>query len=79
MPLVTDSPVKPVRTPEHNAAEIIQGSLVVWGYIGNTHRGRGDNLSTEKAWTVGWIRRFCRINLIERILKSVVVGRRGVF
>lgn len=79
MPLVTDPPVKLVCTPEHNAAEIIQGSSVAWGYIGNTRRGGGDNLSTEKTWVVVWIRRFCRTNLIERILKSVVVGRRGVF
>ena len=76
---MTDPSVKLVRTPEHNATEIIQGSLVVWGYVGNTHRGRGGNSSTEKTWTIGWIRRFCRINLIERILKSVVVGSRSVF
>lgn len=77
--LVTDAPVELVADPDHNATEVIQRSVVVGGHVGNTHRGRRGNSSTDKAWMVMWIRCFYRIELIERIPKSVVVGRRIVF
>ena len=79
VPLVTNSPVEIICTPEHDAAEIVQGSFMVGGHVGDAHRGSGGNPSTEKTWRIVWICRFVRVDLIKRILKSVVVGRRIVF
>jgi len=76
---MADPPIELVSAPEHDATEIIQRSYVMRGRISHKHRGRGDNMSTEKTSTVLWIRRFCRGDLIERIPKSVVIGRRIVF
>ena len=52
---------------------------MVGGHIGDSHRGRGGDFSTDKTGVAWRVRRVHCIDLMERILKSVTVRRRIIF